>query len=184
VQHELIPGHHLTGFMGNRYNAHRDAFSTPFWTEGWALYWEMLLWDLDFPRSPEDRVGMLFWRSHRAARILFSLSFHLGTMTPQQAIDLLVDRVGHERANATAEVRRSFNGSYSPLYQVAYMMGGLQFRALHQELVGSGRMTNKAFHDAVLATNSMPVEMVRAVLTNQRLSPDHVPSWRFAGELR
>jgi hypothetical protein len=30
----------------------------------------------------------------------------------------------------------------------------------------------------------MPVEMVRAVLTNQRLSPDHVPSWRFAGELR
>jgi hypothetical protein len=184
VQHELIPGHHLTGFMGNRYNPHRGAFSTPFWTEGWALYWEMLLWDLDFPRSPEDRVGMLFWRSHRAARILFSLSFHLGTMTPQQAIDLLVDRVGHERANATAEVRRSFNGSYSPLYQVAYMMGGLQFRALHQELVKSGRMTDRVFHDAVLATNSMPVEMVRAVLTNQRLSPDHVPSWRFAGEPR
>lgn len=184
VQHELIPGHHLTGFMGNRHHSHRGAFSTPFWTEGWALYWEMLLWDLDFPRSPEDRVGMLFWRSHRAARIMFSLGFHLGTMTPQQAIDLLVDRVGHERANATAEVRRSFNGSYSPLYQVAYMMGGLQFRALHQELVGSGRMTNKAFHDAVLTTNSMPVEMVRAVLTNQRLSADHVPSWRFAGELR
>jgi hypothetical protein len=184
VQHELIPGHHLTGFMGNRHNPHRGAFSTPFWTEGWALYWEMLLWDLDFPRSPEDRVGMLFWRSHRAARIMFSLSFHLGTMTPQQAIDLLVDRVGHERANATAEVRRSFNGSYSPLYQVAYMMGGLQFRALHQELVKSGRMTDRAFHDAVLATNAMPVEMVRAVLTNQRLAQDHVPSWRFAGELR
>jgi uncharacterized protein (DUF885 family) len=104
-------------------------------------------------------------------------------MTPQQAIDLLVDRVGHERANATAEVRRSFNGSYSPLYQVAYMMGGLQFRALHQELVKSGRMTDRAFHDAVLATNSMPVEMVRAVLTNQRLAQDHAPSWRFAGEL-
>ena len=184
VQHELIPGHHLTGFMGNRHNPHRGAFSTPFWTEGWALYWEMLLWDLDFPRSPEDKVGMLFWRSHRAARIMFSLGFHLGTMTPQQAIDLLVDRVGHERANATAEVRRSFNGSYSPLYQAAYMMGGLQFRALHQELVKSGRMTDRAFHDAVLATNSMPVEMVRAVLTNQRLAQGHVPSWRFGGELR
>jgi hypothetical protein len=184
VQHELIPGHHLTGFIGNRSNPYRGAFSTPFWTEGWALYWEMLLWDLDFPRSPEDRVGMLFWRSHRAARIIFSLNFHLGTMTPQQAIDLLVDRVGHERANATAEVRRSFNGTYPPLYQIAYMMGGLQFRALHQELVGQGKMTNKAFHDAVLATNSMPVEMVRAAITNQRLAQDHVPSWRFAGELR
>jgi hypothetical protein len=36
-------------------------------------------------------------------------------MTPQQAIDYLVDRVGHERANAEAEVRRSFLGTYPPL---------------------------------------------------------------------
>ncbi|MCL4866170.1 MAG: DUF885 family protein, partial [Gemmatimonadales bacterium] len=135
VHHELIPGHHLQGYMTARYNPHRRAFSTPFWTEGWALWWEMLLWDQGFPRGPEDRVGMLFWRMHRAARIIFSLKFHLGEWTPQQSIDFLVDRVGHERANATAEVRRSFLGTYSPLYQVAYMMGGLQFRALHEELV-------------------------------------------------
>ena len=150
VHHELIPGHHLQGFMIDRYMPHRREFGTPFWMEGWALYWEMRLWDLGFPRSPEDRVGMLFWRSHRAARIIFSLRFHMGTMTPDEAIDLLVNRVGHERANATAEVRRSFNGSYPPLYQIAYMIGGLQFRALHRELVTSGRMTERAFHDAVL----------------------------------
>ena len=35
---------------------------------------------------------------------------------------MLVNRVGHERANATAEVRRSFIGTYPPLYQIAYMM--------------------------------------------------------------
>jgi len=184
VQHELIPGHHLQWFMTDRYNPHRDLFGTPFWTEGWALYWEMLLWDAGFPRSPEDRVGMLFWRMHRAARIIFSLRFHLGEMSPQEAIDFLVNRVGHERANATAEVRRSFNGSYPPLYQIAYMMGGLQFRALHQELVGGGRMADRAFHDAVLQSGAMPVEMVRALLTRQRLSADHVPQWRFAGALQ
>lgn len=184
VQHELIPGHHLQWFMTDRYNPHRDLFGTPFWTEGWALYWEMLLWDAGFPRTPEDRVGMLFWRMHRAARIIFSLRFHLGEMSPQQAIDFLVDRVGHERANATAEVRRSFIGSYPPLYQIAYMMGGLQFRALHQELVGGGRMSNRAFHDAVMQGGTMPVEMVRALLTRQRLTPDHVPQWRFAGALQ
>ena len=80
VQHELIPGHHLKGFMSDRYNAHRGLFGTPFMGEGWALYWELLLWDDGFPRSPEDRVGMLWWRMHRAARIIFSLNFHLGTM--------------------------------------------------------------------------------------------------------
>ncbi len=179
VHHELIPGHHLQGFMTSRYNSHRQAFGTPFWGEGWALYWEMLLWDLGFAQRPEDRVGMLFWRSHRAARIIFSLRFHLGTMTPEEAVDLLVNRVGHERANATAEVRRSFGGNYSPLYQAAYMLGGLQFRALHAELVGSGRMTNRQFHDAVLMGGRMPVEMVRARLTAQPLSREFRTGWRF-----
>jgi uncharacterized protein (DUF885 family) len=158
---------------------HRQEFRTPFWMEGWALYWEMRLWDLDFPQSPEDRVGMLFWRSHRAARIIFSLRFHMGTMTPDDAIDLLVNRVGHERANATAEVRRSFNGSYPPLYQIAYMIGGLQFRALRHELVTSGRMTERVFHDAILQGGAMPVELVRARLMGTRLERGWKPSWRF-----
>lgn len=182
VYHELIPGHHLQGFMNSRYQAHRrGAFGTPFWTEGWALYWEMLLWDQGFNATPEDRIGALFWRMHRSARIIFSLGFHLGTMSPQQAIDYLVDRVGHERANAEAEVRRSFLGTYPPLYQLAYMMGGLQFRSLQQELVGSGRMTNKAFHDAVLRGGAMPVEMVRAMLTNAPLTRDYQAQWLYRG---
>ncbi len=184
VHHELIPGHHLQGFMTSRYNNHRGAFGTPFWSEGWAFYWEMLLWDMGFPSTPEDRIGFLFWRTHRAARIIFSVRFHTGTMTPQEAVDFLVDRVGHERANAEAEVRRSVDsGRYPPVYQLAYMIGALQFRALHEELVGSGRMTNKQFHDAILQGGTMPVEMVRARLTNQRLARDYRPSWRFAGTL-
>jgi hypothetical protein len=179
VFHELIPGHHLQGFMTARYNSHRSVFRTPFWGEGWALYWEMLLWDRDFQQSPENRVGMLFWRMFRAARIIFSLRFHLGEWTPQQCIDFIVDRVGHERANAEAEVRRSFNGNYSPLYQLAYMIGGLQFRALHAELVGAGHLTDRAFHDAILSGGIMPVELVRARLTGQSLSRDHRATWRF-----
>src|SRR5688500_20258154 len=74
------------------------VFSTPFWSEGNALYWELLLWDLNFAKTPEDKIGMLFWRMHRCARIIFSLSFHLEKMTPQECIDLLVNRVGHERS--------------------------------------------------------------------------------------
>lgn len=179
VHHELIPGHHLQGFMTSRFNEHRGMFNTPFWGEGWALYWEMVLWDAGFPRGPEDEIGMLFWRMHRAARIIFSLSFHLERMTAQEAVDFLVDRVGHERANAEAEVRRSFQGGYSPLYQVAYMMGGIQFRELYKELVDSGQMTAREFHDAVMKGGRMPVEMVRARLTNHDLERDHQTSWRF-----
>ena len=183
VFHELIPGHHLQGFMNARYKSYRGPFGTPFWTEGGALYWEMLFWDLKFPKTPENRIGMLFWRMHRCARIIFSLSFHLEKMTPQECIDFLVDRVGHERDNATAEVRRSFDGSYGPLYQIAYLIGGLQFYSLHHELVDSKKMTNRAFHDRIYQENRMPVEMVRAILTNQKLTRDFRSNWRFYGGL-
>ncbi|MGV3605928.1 MAG: DUF885 family protein [Planctomycetaceae bacterium] len=189
VHHELIPGHHLQAFMNARHRPYRQIFRTPFWTEGWALYWEMYLWDLNFAKSPENRVGMLFWRSHRCARIIFSLKFHLGKMTPQECVDFLVTRVGHERDNATAEVRRSINGDYSPLYQAAYMLGGLQFRELHKELVHAptngqtkappGKFTPQQFHDAILHENCIPVDMVRLILTKPKLTRDYQSQWRF-----
>ncbi|RZK92632.1 MAG: DUF885 domain-containing protein [Pedobacter sp.] len=184
VFHELIPGHNLQYFMQSRYKPYRRGFSTPFWSEGWSLYWEMLLWDKNFAKTPEDKIGMLFWRMHRCARIIFSTKYHLGEWTPKQCIDFLVERVGFERANAEAEVRRSFTGGYGPLYQIGYMLGGLQFRALHKEIVQSGKMTNIAFHDRILKENCMPVEMVRALLTNQVLTEDFSTKWKFAGEVK
>ncbi len=179
THHELIPGHYLQRFMTARYRPYRDIFYTPFWMEGWALYWEFLLWDMNFNKTPEDKIGALFWRMHRCARIIFSLNFHLEKMSPQESVDFLVNRVGHERDNATAEVRRSFAGDYGALYQIAYMMGGLQFYNLHRELVGSKKMTNKNFHDAILKEGAIPVEMVRAILTKQRLQKDFKSNWKF-----
>ena len=181
VHHELIPGHGLQQFMTPRYRSYRNMFSTPFWTEGWSLYWEFILYQRGFPKTAEDRVGFLFWRMHRCARIIFSLNYHLGKWPAQKCVDFLVDRVGHERDNATAEVRRSFTGGYGPLYQAAYMLGGLQLRELHKELVDSGKMTDREFHDAVLKENRIPITMVRASLTKQLLSPDKPPEWRFYG---
>ncbi len=178
IHHELLAGHHLQFYMNSRYKTYR-TFDTPFWIEGNSLYWEMLLWDLKFPRTPEERIGMLFWRMHRCARIIFSLNYHLGKWTPQQCINFLVDRVGHERANAEGEVRRSFTGGYGPLYQLAYMIGGLQFYELKKELVDSKKMTYKQYHDAVLHENSLPIEMLRAILTDQNLTRDYKPVWKF-----
>ncbi|RXS93485.1 DUF885 family protein [Silvibacterium dinghuense] len=180
--HEMIPGHFLQFYMSARYNPYRRVFETPFWHEGNSLWWEMLYWDLGYDKTPEERVGALAWRMHRSARVIFTMNFHLGKWTPQQCVQFLIDNVGFEPDNATGEVRRSFNGSVGPLYQCAYLMGGLQFRALHHELVDSGKMTNREFHDAILHENSMPIELLRADLENQKLTPDFTTSWKFYGE--
>jgi len=183
--HEMIPGHNLVFYYGPRYAGYRANLgaSGPFYGEGWAVYWETVLYDKGFDGTPEERVGALFWRMHRCARIIFSLRFHMGDWSPQQAVDFLVDRVGHERENARAEVLRSFQGDYPPLYQAAYLLGALQLRGLRREIVDSRQMTEKAFHDELLRQGSMPIALLRLALTRDRLTRDMPIDWKFYGEL-
>ncbi len=180
--HEMIPGHFLQFYMQDRYRPYRQIFDTPFWTEGNALWWEMLFWDKGFDQTPDERVGALVWRMHRSARIVFTMNFHLGRWTPQQCVQYLIDKVDFEPDNAAAEVRRSFDGSVGPLYQSAYLLGALQFRAMHHELVDSGKMTDRQFHDAILHENNMPVELLRADLENLPLTQNYVSQWKFYGD--
>jgi uncharacterized protein (DUF885 family) len=178
AHHEVIPGHNLQQFMNAR-NGDKRGAGTPFWTEGGALYWEFVLYEKGFPKTPEDRVGFLVWRMHRCARIEFSLNFHMGRWTPQECIDFLVAKVGFDRDNAAAEVRRSFGGGYGPLYQLAYMTGGKQLYALRKELVLSGKMKEREFHDKIWQSGAMPIEMVRALVADTPLTRDWTPSWKF-----
>jgi uncharacterized protein (DUF885 family) len=178
--HELIPGHHLQNFQAARHNTHRRIFGTPFYVEGWALYCELRFWDLGWARTPQERIGMLFWRMNRAARVIVSLRYHLGRMTPAEMVDFLVNRVGHEKLGATSEVRRFVIAP--PLYQAGYLLGGLQLKALHDDRVRAGKTTEQQFNDAVLTANAMPVELLRAALLKLPLARDTQPSWRFAGE--
>lgn len=179
--HEMIPGHFLQFYMSSRHRTYRRPFSTPFWGEGNAFYWEMVFWDKGFDRTPEERIGALVWRMHRSARVIFTMNFHLGKWTPQQCVKFLIDAVGFEPDNATAEVRRSFDGSVGPLYQCAYLMGALQFRAMRHELVDSHKMTERQFHDAILHENAMPVELLRADLEDLKLTRDYKTNWTYYG---
>lgn len=182
VFHELFPGHALQQFSESRNKPYRRLFATPFWTEGWALWMEMHFWNLGFPLSPENRLGMLFWRMHRCVRIEFSLGFHLGKLSPKQCVDLLVKKVGHERSTAEGEVRRSLKGDYGPLYQLAYMIGALQFRALVGEIVGTGngKLSFQKFHDAVLEQGNIPITVLREIVHGRQIDRDFQNNWRFA----
>ena len=92
---------------------------------------------------------------------------------------MLVARVGHERANAIAEVRRSCSDAYPPLYQCAYLIGGLQVWALRRELVDTGKMPEKEFHDLLVQQNINPIELCRAAMAGTELTEDYEANWRF-----
>ena len=59
------------------------------------------------------------------------------------------------------------------------MTGAFQFYALKHELVDSGKMSFKEYHDAVLKENNIPIELLRAILTKQKLKRDYTTNWFF-----
>ncbi|HEY0551666.1 MAG TPA: DUF885 family protein, partial [Verrucomicrobiae bacterium] len=79
--------------------------------------------------------------------------------------------------------RRFIAGSYSPLYQCGYMIGGLQLNALRKEAVDSGKMTEKQFNDTVLTYGSMPIELIRAGMLHLPLTRETKSAWRFYDNL-
>ena len=71
-----------------------------------------------------------------------------------------------------------------PLYQISYLMGALQLWSVYQDVVVQKKaMTIKQFNDRVIRTGSMPIEMVRALLTNQPLTRDYRAQWKFYGDV-
>jgi hypothetical protein len=50
-----------------------------------------------------------------------------------------------------------------------------------QELVGGGKMTNRAFHDAMYRESNIPIEMLRLALNGQKVNRDYQTSWKFYG---
>jgi len=45
-------------------------------------------------------------------------------------------------------------------------------------------MTNRQFNDAVLKENRIPIELVRASLTKQKLTRDYTSQWKFYGDIQ
>ena len=62
------------------------------------------------------------------------------------------------------------------------MIGALQFRKLYEEVVESGDMTAREFHDSIMQGGRLPVELVRARLIGQPLTRDFRSQWRFYGD--
>ena len=79
-------------------------------------------------------------------------------------------------------MRRSLGGLYPPLYQAAYMLGGLQLRALHTELVGSGKWGEKGVSTTPCCSrNSIPITLLRQALLGEAV-PRQLAPWRFDGK--
>ncbi len=161
--HEAYPGHHLQLVYANRYaktlpRKLGSALSSLF-VEGWAFYCEELMEKLGYIDQPVQKLARLQDQLWRAARIILDVSLHTKGMSVEEAVNFLVERVGLERANALAEVRRY---TMSPTQPLSYLVGKLEILKVIEEYKRRKPGASlREIHDAILSCGSLPPKLLR-----------------------
>ncbi|NIO08430.1 MAG: DUF885 family protein [Deltaproteobacteria bacterium] len=161
--HESYPGHHLQFTVAN---SHRESSTLPrlmnessVFYEGWALYCEQLMQEEGFLQSKEHRFVMLKDRIWRALRIIIDVKTQLGTLTYDQAADLMVRELHFPRSQAEGDLNWY---SQSPAIPMGYALGWSMINRIrdHQRKKLGSRFSLRNFHDRLLSAGSISLPLV------------------------
>ncbi len=172
--HEAYPGHHWHLVMRRIHATKlRRVLSTPYFTEGWALYAERMMREQGFFSEPIEELQHLEASIFRAVRIVVDTSLHMGEMTVDEAIAMLQDRLAMPEPTARAEV-----GRYCawPTQASSYLTGCLEILRIRSRWLEARGLADvppgdlppavlREFHDTLAASGALPLGLAeRAML--------------------
>jgi len=162
--HEAVPGHHLQIALQQEMQdlpTFRRFTSFTAYVEGWALYAERLGIEAGFYQDPYSDFGRLTMEMWRACRLVVDTGIHYFGWTRSRAIEFMADNSALSDHNIRSEVDRYISW---PGQALGYKMGELKIRELRKqaETELGDKFNVRAFHDMVLSTGSVPLDIVDA----------------------
>jgi uncharacterized protein (DUF885 family) len=160
--HESAPGHAFqiplamedTSLPDFRRQSYISAYG-----EGWALYSEWLGQEMGIYHTPYERFGMLSYQVWRAARLVADTGLHAKGWSREKAIAYFHDNTALPEHEIETEVDRYIAW---PGQATSYYLGEMAIRAAREraEKALGAKFNIRAFHDAVLATGSVPLPVL------------------------
>lgn len=159
--HEAYPGHHWhLSWVAEQGRTVRSTFTTPYFTEGWALYIETAMREQGYFADPRHELGHLDARIFRAARIVVDTALHTGEMSVEEAEKFMATKASLTPETAKGEVNRYCAW---PTQAPSYLTGCLEIEAIRAEYVKRGKGTLKQFHDTIAGSGGLPLGLARRV---------------------
>jgi uncharacterized protein (DUF885 family) len=166
--HEGLPGHHLQISIAQELTDVPDFRKFGGYTayqEGWGLYAERLGKDVGFYKDPYSDYGRLQGDIWRAIRLVVDTGVHSQHWTRQQMVDYFHDHSAINETSVQAETDRYIAW---PSQALAYKVGQLKILELRDRAktaLGS-KFDIKAFHDEVLDSGALPLDILDQRVTD------------------
>jgi uncharacterized protein (DUF885 family) len=160
--HEAIPGHHMQISIATELEGlpkFRRFGGYTAYSEGWALYAELLPLEFGFYKDPYSDFGRLSMELWRAARLVVDTGLHQKKWTMEKAISWLDQNTPNTNAENVRAIQRYV---VMPGQATAYKVGMKHIqdlRSLAEKELGE-LFDIRAFHDEILRDGSVPMPVL------------------------
>jgi uncharacterized protein (DUF885 family) len=165
--HETVPGHHTQIAIARELPGlplFRTALTFTAHAEGWALYAERLVYELDwYADDPYSDLGRLHYELLRAVRLVVDTGLHEQRWTQAQAVAYMNENTGFPASalNASSEVVRYL---CMPGQATAYKIGMRELLAVRAQASQAATFDLTTFHRAVLTAGNLPLPVLGQLL--------------------
>lgn len=161
--HEAVPGHHLQISLNIELpetipSFRRDLYLSAY-GEGWGLYSEFLVDEMNIYTTPYEKFGKLTYEMWRACRLVVDTGVHSKGWTRQQMIDYMSKNTALSIHEVNTETDRYISW---PGQAISYKIGEIKIRELRKksEKKLGDKFNIRDFHEVILGEGTVTLSIM------------------------